>query len=219
MTHWSDRLQQVIGETRRRSVFKVATVYAVTAYGASMGAAEILPAFGAPGWAVRVFMLAAALGLPIAVTLAWAYEITPKGIVRDRPMTDLPDETGAPPASRTTVMFGSHGIVRVAWHDLAGQHERSFGSKFCLGRDRDCEIRFDDPMVSRHHAQVAYEEGRWWISDLGSRNGTVVSGHPVKRVPLPSRCEVRLYDAGPVLSFELKAAPGAPTVTSGPGLA
>jgi hypothetical protein len=77
------RFQALLAELKRRNVFKVASVYAVTAWAASMGAAELLPAFGAPDWSVRIFVLFALLGLPIAVVLAWAYEITPQGVVRD----------------------------------------------------------------------------------------------------------------------------------------
>jgi FHA domain len=214
MANWLDRLQRLAGETRRRSVFKVATVYAVTAYGASMGVAQILPAFDAPAWAVRGFMVLAALGLPIAIALAWAYEFTDQGIFRDRADNagDDPVHPGRP-ASRTTILFGSHGLVRVSWRDGATQHERTFGSSFKLGRDATCALHFDDPMVSRQHAQVTFEDGRWWISDLGSRNGTTVSGKQVRRVPLPARCEVRLYEAGPTLAFELKPGSAAATVT------
>jgi hypothetical protein len=214
MAKWLDRLQRLAGETRRRSVFKVATVYAVTAYGASMGVAQILPTFDAPIWAVRGFMVLAALGLPIAIALAWVYEITDHGIVRDRAVDELEGQAlPGRPASRTTILFGSHGLVRVSWREGATLHERAFGSSFKLGRDVACGLHFDDPMVSRQHAQVTFEDGRWWISDLGSRNGTTVSGKQIRRVPLPVRCEVRLYEAGPPLMFELKAGPSAPTVT------
>ena len=102
------RFQVLLAELKRRNVFKVASVYAVTAWGASMGAAELLPAFGAPEWSVRIFVLVAVLGLPMAIVLAWAYEITPQGIVRD--VVPDADPDGAPQhAARdnTTMLFGS----------------------------------------------------------------------------------------------------------------
>jgi hypothetical protein len=209
------RFQRLLSELKRRSVFKVASVYAVTAWGASMGAAELLPAFGAPDWSVRVFVLFAVLGLPIAVVLAWAYEITPGGIVRDA-AGDGPSGPTARPHSApvTTVLAGSHGTVRVAWTDGGMPHERTFHADFRIGREDTCELHLDDPMISRKHVLVSHEQGLWWIADLGSRNGTLLDGHRVMRAPLPPRCEVKLYEAGPALRLEVHAPSHAQTITS-----
>jgi hypothetical protein len=209
------RFQMLLAELKRRNVFKVASVYAVTAWAASMGAAELLPAFGAPDWSVRIFVLFALLGLPIAVVLAWAYEITPQGIVRDAASGVEPDQASHGVArEHTTVLFGSHGSVRVTWTDGAGAREKVFQRDFRIGRDDACDIHLDDPMISRRHAEISHSEGLWWIQDLGSRNGTTLDGKLVTRVPLPAVCEVKLYDAAPVLRLEVKAARNAQTVAS-----
>jgi hypothetical protein len=207
--------QLLLAELKRRNVFKVASVYAVTAWGASMGAAELLPAFGAPSWSVRIFVLFAVLGLPIAIVLAWAYEITPQGIVRDEQSAREPPHEALPRGrDSTTMMSGSQGSVRVKWKDGHGSHEKVLYRDFRIGRDDGCEIHLDDPMISRRHAEVSFSEGLWWIRDLGSRNGTQLDGHRVTRAPLPARCEIRLYDAAPVLRCEIRAASNAQTVTS-----
>lgn len=205
------RLKGFVAELKRRSVFKVASVYAITAWGASMGAAQLLPAFGAPDWAVRAFVLVAILGLPFAAVLAWAYDITPKGILRDEQDAT---EGGARTDHSTTVLFGAQGSVRVAWTDGQGTHEKILHHDFRLGRDESCEIHLDDPMVSRRHAEVIHAEGRWWVQDLGSRNGTLLDGNRVTRVPLPTRSEIKLYEAAPILRIEVRAASAAQTVAS-----
>jgi hypothetical protein len=202
---WS-RFGSLLAETKRRNVFKVAGAYAMTAWGASLGAAELLPALGAPSWAVPAFVSAAFLGLPVAVALAWVYEITPKGLVRDPAPEQSPTDSGrSAVAASTTVFFGSRGVVHVAWQEAGIAHEKSFATDFRLGRDTACEIVFDDPMVSRRHSAVTYSDGAWWISDLGSRNGTSVDGELVTRARLPARCSVRLYEAGPPLIFEVRS--------------
>jgi hypothetical protein len=149
-----------VSELKRRSVFKVAAVYAATAWGASMGAADLLPAFGAPDWSVRAFVVLAVLGLPIAVVIAWAYEITPHGIVRDEP--DEPEAATPKPqgAPRTTMLLGPAGSVHVSWQDAAGVHERSFTSDFRIGRDEGCELHLDDPLISRRHVEVSHGAGQ-----------------------------------------------------------
>ena len=208
------RLDKFLGELKRRSVFKVVSVYSITAWGVCMGAAQLLPVFDAPAWSVRLFVLFAVLGLPIVAVLAWAYEITPKGIIRDEQDAAL---AASPPDLRrhTTILFGTQGSVRVAWTDGRGSHEKVLHQDFKLGRDATCEIHLDDPMISRRHAEILHADGRWWIHDLGSRNGTLVNGKRIDRIPLPARCEVLLYEASPALRIDVRAASGAQTVTSG----
>ena len=69
-------------ELKRRNVYKVVVAYAVVAWLLLQGASIVLPSFEAPAWTMKVLILALAIGLPIAVVLAWAFEITPEGIVR-----------------------------------------------------------------------------------------------------------------------------------------
>ena len=48
-----------------------------------------------------------------------------------------------------------------------------------VGRHRDCTIMIDEPFVSAEHAELAYDNGRWWLRDLGSTNGTFINGKRV----------------------------------------
>jgi serine/threonine-protein kinase len=68
------------GELKRRNVYKVAVVYAVTAWLLIQAASILLPTFEAPSWVMKVIVMAVVLGFPIAVILAWAFELTPEGI-------------------------------------------------------------------------------------------------------------------------------------------
>ena len=49
-----------------------------------------------------------------------------------------------------------------------------------VGRSSSNDIVFDDPLVSSHHAQIYYEERRFWIEDVGSTNGTAVNGETIR---------------------------------------
>jgi pSer/pThr/pTyr-binding forkhead associated (FHA) protein len=61
-----------------------------------------------------------------------------------------------------------------------------------LGRGTDCDLRMVDPGVSRHHAELRVEDGQVVLVDLGSTNGTLVNGQPVRRVVLTDGTNVTL---------------------------
>jgi len=72
-----------IAELRRRQVFKVGGAYLVIAWLAVQAASIGFPAFDAPPWVLRVFILVSLLCFPIAVVMAWIYEVTPDGVKTD----------------------------------------------------------------------------------------------------------------------------------------
>src|SRR6266571_1687561 len=69
-------------ELKRRNVYKVAVAYIVAGWALSQGVAQVFPVFDIPNWAIRLIVLLIILGLPIALVLAWTFEITPQGIRR-----------------------------------------------------------------------------------------------------------------------------------------
>ncbi len=73
-----------LSELKRRNVYKVAVAYAVVAWLLIQAASIILPTFEAPAWTMKVLLVALIIGFPIAVALAWAFEITPEGIKLER---------------------------------------------------------------------------------------------------------------------------------------
>src|SRR5437667_2950390 len=77
-------------ERKRRNVYKVAIAYVVGGWALSQGIAQVFPVFDVPNWAIRLIVLLIIIGFPVAVVLAWAFEITPEGIKR----TDAADAVG-----------------------------------------------------------------------------------------------------------------------------
>ncbi len=69
-------------ELKRRNVYKVAIAYAIVAWLLMQVASQIFPFFEIPNWAVRLVVLLLVIGFPVAVILAWAFELTPEGIKR-----------------------------------------------------------------------------------------------------------------------------------------
>ena len=67
-------------ELKRRNVYKVAVAYAVVAWLLLQAASIFLPAFDAPPWVMKIFIIVIILGFPVALIFSWAFEITPEGI-------------------------------------------------------------------------------------------------------------------------------------------
>jgi TolB-like protein/Flp pilus assembly protein TadD len=67
-------------ELKRRNVFKVGIAYSVACWLLLQIVDLVLENINAPDWVMQVFMLAMAVGLPIALIIAWAFELTPEGI-------------------------------------------------------------------------------------------------------------------------------------------
>ncbi|MFZ0915716.1 MAG: hypothetical protein WAN04_02385, partial [Candidatus Udaeobacter sp.] len=70
------------GELKRRNVYKVAVAYAVVGWLLIQVATQVFPFLDIPNWAIRLIILLTALGFPIALIIAWAFELTPEGIRR-----------------------------------------------------------------------------------------------------------------------------------------
>jgi TolB-like protein/Tfp pilus assembly protein PilF len=77
-------------ELKRRNVYKVAIAYSVVAWLLMQVASQIFPFFEIPNWAVRLVVLLLIIGFPVAVILAWAFELTPEGIKRMELAEQLP---------------------------------------------------------------------------------------------------------------------------------
>jgi len=75
-------------ELRRRNVYKVAIAYAVVAWLLMQIATQVFPFLEIPNWAIRLVIMLIVIGFPIALVIAWAFELTPEGLKR----TELADE-------------------------------------------------------------------------------------------------------------------------------
>lgn len=81
------------GELKRRNVYKVAIAYIVGGWALAQGLAQVLPVFSVPNWVIQLLVVLIILGLPIALGLAWAFELTPEGIKRTETADAMPEAT------------------------------------------------------------------------------------------------------------------------------
>jgi TolB-like protein len=86
-----------IEELKRRNVFKVGAAYIVMAWLLAQGVDVFLENFGAPDWVIKTVLLLLVAGLPIALFFAWAFELTPEGIKKEKDVDrsqSITNETG-----------------------------------------------------------------------------------------------------------------------------
>jgi TolB-like protein len=74
--------RKFFAELKRRHVYRVAIAYGVVAWLLIQVATQVFPFFEIPSWVVRLVVLVVVLGFPVALIIAWAFEMTPKGIKR-----------------------------------------------------------------------------------------------------------------------------------------
>jgi membrane-bound lytic murein transglycosylase D len=82
-----------------------------------------------------------------------------------------------------------------------------FTKAFRIGRVEECEVCIEDEFVSRIHAEVVFETGKWWVCDLKSSNGIYVNGQRVDRIPIEGSTSIRLGIYGTEVAFEVEPVP------------
>src|SRR5438309_789496 len=75
-------MSNFFSELKRRNVYKVAVAYAVVRWLLVQVTTQVFPIFEIPNWASRLIVLAIIIGFPIALVIAWAFELTPQGLKR-----------------------------------------------------------------------------------------------------------------------------------------
>src|SRR5947207_6687150 len=90
-------------ELKRRNVYKVAVAYAIVGWLVIQIATQVFPFLEIPNWVVRLVIAVVAIGFPVALIIAWAFELTPQGIKR----TEDADRDGERPSR-------SHAWIYVA---------------------------------------------------------------------------------------------------------
>ena len=98
-------------ELERRKVYRVAVAYAVVAGGVIQLASAVFPAWELPSWALRLVVVLLLTGFPIALVLAWAFDVTPAGIQATEEATPRPAGQTLLRRRRNVFLLGSLGIA------------------------------------------------------------------------------------------------------------
>ncbi len=93
-------------ELKRRKVYRVAIAYIVVSWALAQGLAQVLPVFDISNSMIRVVIALLLIGFPVALALAWAYDVTPQGI-RTTPAPTTPGSH----RRRNLIMLIATGLI------------------------------------------------------------------------------------------------------------
>ena len=111
-------------ELRRRNVFRIAVLYAIGAWLLLQVSDIVLPLLDLPDWTGRFVLFVLGLGFPIAVFFAWAFEITPDGIKKEK---DVDRSQSITHTTGRKIDYGIIGVLIVALGYFAVNHEWGSG--------------------------------------------------------------------------------------------
>lgn len=169
------------------------------------GAASVWPA------ALALFALTGAAGL-VVLGLVQSGRQRRRGLVLVEPPAPDPWATEQLTEPATTGAQGAPALEAVLEVRLPGGATTLLpllGEEVLVGRSAECTLVVDDPRVSRRHARLWFEDGRYWVEDLASRNGTLLNGGAIARCPLEPGDTLRLGDTELVLRSSDSAESGA----------
>jgi TolB-like protein/Tfp pilus assembly protein PilF len=115
-------------ELKRRHVFRVAATYAVTGWVVAQVAEFLFESFLAPEWILQALIIVLILGFPIAVVLAWAFELTPDGVQRDNSIDEEPPSVFTVHPVDPSKNFPNQSIAVLPFADMSPDHDQEYFS-------------------------------------------------------------------------------------------
>lgn len=156
-------MKPFLAELKRRKVVRVAIVYVVVGLVVVEAANNLLPALNLPDWTVTLVVALAILGFPVAVALAWAFDITPSGVKRT---TSL--DAGAEARS----------IAVLPFTDMSPDHDQEYFGDGVAEEVLNVLTRIPDLRVAARTSSFSYKDKGCSIREIGQELGvaTVLEG-------------------------------------------
>ena len=202
-------IRKLARELVRRNVLRALGAYGIVIWLLAQGLVDLLPAVGMPEWAIRLFLVVDVGFTPVVAIIAWKYDLTSKGFLRDRKDVAVAQQSAlrgaiGPTAASLPGRKDEHSILEASWTGEKGEKiQCRFAAAFVIGRDYQAEVRLCDDRVSRRHVKVYPEGDDWFLKDLESLNGTYVSGETVVVRKVGSDTVVSLDKEGPKVRLEV----------------
>ena len=164
------RLKRLINDLQRRRVFRVAAVYAVVAFVIWQAAEIAVPGLNLPDWALTLVILLTVLGFPIALALAWAFDIAPEGVRRTEAAGTKPAPSGAVEAP-TPIARDREGksIAVLPFANMSDDPENEYFSDGMTEEIINALAQLNDLHVAARTSCFAFKGKAPHISEVGAK--------------------------------------------------
>jgi len=189
------KLKNFFAELKRRKVYKVAIAYAVVAWLLVQIATQVFPFFEIPSWAVRLVILLLIIGLPVALVLAWAFDLTPEGIKRTEDVSS--QSSGETKTRQSEPRNGKiRSIAVLPFADLSAQHDQEYFSDGVAEEILNALTKIDGLHVPARTSCFAFRGRSVDAREIGKRLGveTLLDGS-IRKAGNRLRITVQLVDA------------------------
>ena len=201
-----NRVSHFLAELLRRKVVRFLGAYIATFFLLIGGLDYLFEAWGVPDGYLDLLIIIGTAALPVLAILSWKYNLVPPALV---PEGDGIEDKH--PLVKWAI--GRHdsrnaGHLKLSWTADGEAREEQFLRAVTIGRDADNAVEIPDKYVSRFHAVLWAEDGRWLVRDLESTNGTYIDGKRVNDIAsLPADCDLRFHPKGPSVAVEIFEVP------------
>lgn len=185
----SQKIPEFYNELRRRHVVRVAIAYVIVAW-LMIEATELLTdAYNAPEWILQVFIAVAALGLPVCIVAAWAFELTSDGIVYDQGVETAPEKT----VKKALVHDSSIAVLPL---DYYGESDKAYLAEGITEDLTTLLSRTPGLFVIARNSSSCYRGGDISILKVGEELGVrYVTEGSVRRIGDQLRINIQLIEA------------------------
>lgn len=181
-------------ELRRRQVYRVAVAYAVVGWLLIEIATQVFPVFHMPDWAAQLVVLLIVIGFPIAVLLAWAFEMTPEGVRRTQ-SADSPQ--ARPPEQRRHVGRKlDFVIIAVLAIAVAGLTWRQFGPHASAPNKLATAAGIGKSIAVLPFENLSSDKNNAYFAD-GIQDEILTSLAKIRELKVISRTSTRSYGSQP----------------------
>ncbi len=155
----------LIAELQRRKVFKVGAAYLVGGWVLIQVAATIAPQLKLPEWAPTLVTVLVGLGFPVALALAWFFDITPQGIRRD--VEDAKDAPVAAPIIATSAAVPRKSIAVLPFVDLSPTQDQEYFSDGIAEEILNALVKLKDLKVAGRTSSFSFKGKNEDLRDIG----------------------------------------------------
>jgi TolB-like protein len=165
----ASKVGSFLAELKRRKVYRVAVVYAVVAFVIWGAAEQLVPGLALPPWVFRLIVLLTILGFPIALVLAWAFEITPDGVRRTEPVRAESAEAPSSPPLAVTHDVERRSIAVLPFANMSDDPENEYFSDGMTEEIINALTQLEDLRVAARTSCFAFKGKPADIGEIGAK--------------------------------------------------